>query len=222
MIYTKNQRVKANTNLTLMSDRYYKGYEVLTFKGPLIREYLDSLIATIHNALNEYPRGFAIRFDLRFPHNWDFTKNNNPELKRFIASLKAKIKHDRSRSDQLYARVHDTTVRCVWANEYGQEGKPHYHFLILLNRDAYSTLGHFDSDLENMSSRIRGAWASALAITWEQSAGLVEFPKNSTYRINNTEGDPATAELVMRASYLCKAATKQYGDRRHSFGYSRD
>ena len=101
-------------------------------------------------------------------------------------------------------------------------GKPHYHFLILLNRDAYSTLGHFDSDLENMSSRIRGAWASALAITWEQSAGLVEFPKNSTYRINNTEGDPATAELVMRASYLCKAATKQYGDRRHSFGYSRD
>ena len=204
-----------------MSDRYYKGYAVLTFRGPLILEYLDSLIATIHNALNEYPRGLAIRFDLRYPFNWDFTRNNNQELKRFIASLNAKIKHDRSRSAKLYARVHDTRVRCVWANEYGKEGKPHYHFLILLNRDAYSKLGSFDSDDENMYSRILGAWASALGISWEQSTGLVEFPKNPTYRINNSEGDEATAELVMRASYLCKAATKQYSDGRHSFGYSR-
>lgn len=215
-------RLRANTNLTLYTDSSYEGLPVITGRGPLIKEYLSKLYETIRRALEHHPRSFAVRFDLRYPVNIppEACGVSSDVISRFITSLKEKIQYDRYRAGKLNGTAHQSAVRYVWAKEYGEDRRPHYHVLLLLNRDAYHTLGRFKSDHENMASRIEGAWQRALGITWEQSKGLVYFPDNSEYHlIQRNPGE--LAKLFFRASYLCKAETKAYMDGSHAFGCSR-
>jgi hypothetical protein len=89
-----------------------------------------------------------------------------------------------------------------------------------LNYDAFNALGKFESGRSNMFNRLEEAWASALGLPVEAVRGLVEIPSNPTYclRRNDPQGQ---ADFFYRASYLCKAATKVYGDGQHGFGASR-
>jgi hypothetical protein len=120
-----------------------------------------------------------------------------------------------NRKDQ----VHDTRVRYVWAREEGQHGVPHYHGLILVNAYAFNSLGRFDSEFDNMARRLQSAWASALGISFEAATGLVETPMNATYEMTRDDLS-GQHDLFRRACYLCKAATKVYGDWVHAFGAS--
>lgn len=116
----------------------------------------------------------------------------------------------------MYA--HDCKVRYVWAREVGWGGRPHYHLLILLNRDAFYTVGRLRSLVPNMISRMGEAWASALKLSVDQIKGLVEIPNNAEYRIDRytCPGDvDQLPALFHRASYLCKAATKSFGSNHH-------
>ncbi|MNC57648.1 hypothetical protein D3C75_1073260 [compost metagenome] len=99
-------------------------------------------------------------------------------------------------------------------------GKPHYHVLILLNRDAFTALGKFELRRENIFNRLVEGWASALRLSPDECNGLVHIPDNPTYHLDRDDGREQR-ELFFRASYLCKAATKAYGDGQHGFGYSR-
>lgn len=191
-------------------------------KGPFILEYLNITHDTIIAALNQHPRLSAFRFDLRFPYN--SPPNNNLTygiIQRFVDSLKAKINHNRTKSAQRSKRVHNTKVKYVWTKEHSKDGRPHFHFLLLLNHDAYRSLGWFHSESGNTSTRISEAWASALGLSLHEAQGLVYFPDNSTYRLNQKNGNADIAPLFERASYMCKADTKKYGDRSHAFGCSR-
>ncbi|HHZ6935311.1 inovirus-type Gp2 protein [Pseudomonas paraeruginosa] len=54
--------------------------------------------------------------------------------------------------------------------------------------------------------------------------GLVHIPKNAEYLIDRVKRQVKGDELdnlFYRASYLCKKATKSYGDRQRGFGTSR-
>lgn len=212
-----------NTNLHSYSLNHFRGLPILIERGPFIFEYLEKLHLTITRALNQYPRLFAIRFDLRY---LDSTVDSDgiyggATIERFVDSLKAKIKHDRKRAARNSARIHDTVVRYAWAKEYGGTGRPHYHFLLLLNLDAYHTLGNFTSGQENLYCRIQSAWASALGICWDESLGLVHIPDSSTYRVKRDNQHYILGELFKRASYLCKIETKRLANQEHSFGSSR-
>lgn len=221
MQYTvNNPRLKANPNLTQFAGNNYAGLPIQANKGPFALEYLDGVYATIQRALADYPRLFAVRFDLHYPRNQALPAEagSSVVIDRFVASLKAKIRHDRSRAAELNKRVHDTVVRYVWVKEYGAESRPHYHFLLLLNRDAYHTLGFFNSQNENLYSRIVSAWASALQLTWDEALGLVHIPDNPTYQVRDSV---EFAALFYRVSYMCKVKTKRYGGWEHAFGCSR-
>ncbi|AGA75526.1 transposase [Pseudomonas putida HB3267] len=195
-------------------------------KGPFILEYLEALSRTINLALVQYPRVFAFRVDLRLPRFVGIPDDalSNRVISRFIESFKAKIEHDREKAREQHKYAHACRVRYVWAREVGWGGRPHYHLLILLNRDAYYTVGRLQSQRPNMISRMQEAWASALECEVGQVRGLVEIPKNAEYRVDR-EVRPGNVdylpELFHRASYLCKAATKRYGDGSHGFGCSR-
>lgn len=215
-----NTRLKANSNLTQFSGSSYAGLPILADKGPFALEYLDSVYATIQRALADYPRLFAIRFDLHYSLNQGLPDDahSSDVINRFVESLKAKIRHDRSRAAKYQQRVHNTVVRYVWVKEYGIKGRPHYHFLLLLNRDAYHTLGFFNSQHENLYSRIVSAWESALRLPWGEALGLVHIPENATYHVCDND---EFARLFNRVSYMCKVATKRYGNWERVFGCSR-
>lgn len=219
-------RFSENRNLRLYSAATFQGLPIMVEKGPFILGYLEALNRTINLALDQYPRVIAFRVDLRLSRLMGFTDDalSNRVISRFIESLKAKIEHNRDKAREQYKYAHDCRVRYVWAREVGCGGRPHYHLLILLNRDAYYTVGRLQPQRPNMISRMQEAWASALKCEVEQVRGLVHIPPNAEFRVDrnvrpgNVDQLP---ELFRRASYLCKAATKRYGDGSHGFGCSR-
>ena len=64
------------------------------------------------------------------------------------------------------------------------------------------------------------AWASALGMPVDATEGLVHFPNDSSYLLRRDEPD-SWRDFFWRASYLCKAETKQYGHGHHGYGFSR-
>ncbi|WP_338920766.1 inovirus Gp2 family protein [Pseudomonas silesiensis] len=215
-------RHPSNTNLILHNDSAFQGWPIQVDKGPFIQQYLSRLQQTMQCALAQYPRVFAFRFDLRFPTGIQLPGSvyTNQVVERFIESFKAKITHNRSHALQLNKYAHDSKVRYVWARELGEHGKPHFHLAILLNRDAFTALGKLESGRDNMFNRLEGAWASALGLPVEAVRGLVEIPPNPYYHLHRDES-VGQAEFFYRASYLCKSATKGFGDGHHGFGSSR-
>jgi len=227
-------RHPANTNLHLHYDDTFAGFPVQKEKGPYIREYLSDLKHTIELSLAEYPRVLAFRVDLRLPQGVELPDYayTNQVISRLFESFTKRIQYHQKRvAERGCSR--GCKVRYVWSREIGQEGKQHYHVLILLNRDAYYTLGRLGSERANMISRIEQSWASALGLSMYEVDGLVHIPDNPTYRIDRqprkrrVSGSDCKVlvdelpDLFHRASYLCKVATKSYGDRQRGFGTSR-
>lgn len=210
-----------NRNLTLYSQLAYKGLSVNAIKGPLFEEYLEAARRVVYAALQEYGRVFAFRFDLRFPVGQDLPYvEGNLVMERFVSSLKAKIKHNRNKAREENPYAHDSTVRYVWCREYGKHGVPHYHMAILLNYDAFCTLGVYELGRDNLFNRLHEAWASALGLSIESAVGLVELPESPFYQLRR-EDQEKLSDFFFRLSYLCKAATKYYGNGVHAFGTSR-
>jgi len=200
----------------------------------LNKQYVSRISSVINNAVNEYARVFAFRVDLRFPgdmldyyqRNSDIPNGRVPrvgvEMSRFVESFKAQIKHDLYVKSKSGSRVYPCNLRVVWCREINESERFHYHLLVLLNKDAYFTLGNYKSPA-SMANRVVKAWASALAlINIEHAKRLVHFPDNHSYFIdrNSAEFSKQLNDVMYRTSYLAKTATKQYGDRRHNFGAS--
>jgi hypothetical protein len=218
-------RHPANTNLHLYYDDTFEGFRLMRDKGPFIREYLLDLKHTVALALAEHPRVLAFRVDLRLPQSIELPRYayTNQIISRFFESFTKKIQYHQERvAERGYSR--GCKVRYVWSREIGQEGRQHYHLLILMNRDAYYTIGRLGSDRVNMIRRIEESWARALGLPVDLVRGLVHIPKGAEYRVDREIRRDETdelPELFYRASYLCKVATKSYGDRQRGFGTSR-
>lgn len=214
-----------NNNLILHYADTFEGFPLMSDKGPFIREYLSALKHTIELAIAEYPRILAFRVDLRLPQGIELPDYayTNQVISKFFESFTKKIQYHQERvGERGYAR--GCKVRYVWSREIGQGGKQHYHLLILLNRDAYYTVGRLGSERVNMISRIEESWAGALGVAVGQVEGLVHIPKNAEYRFDRhvRRGDVDELPVLFnRASYLCKVATKAFGDRQRGFGASR-
>lgn len=211
-----------NTNLHIHTGAFFEGLPVMVEKGPFITEYLATLKSTIGLALGQYPRLLAFRADLRLPAGIDLPDYayTNAVIREFWGSFKAKIEHNRIMARKQNPHSHGCEVRYAWAREVGAGERPHYHLLILLNRDAFYTVGRLQSETPNMINRLEEAWATALGLQLDQVSGLVELPDNATYRVDR--GDQyVLASLFYRASYLCKVATKRFGDGQHGFRCSR-
>ncbi|WP_047604798.1 inovirus Gp2 family protein [Pseudomonas putida] len=215
-----------NSNLRLYHDDTFEGFPLMVEKGPFIREYLSRLRHTIELTLDQYPRMVAVRVDLRLPLDIglpDYAYTNRV-ISRFFESFNGKIEYHRRqlREQSRYAR--GCKVRYVWSREVSQGGRQHYHVLILLNRDAYYGMGRLGSERVNIISRMEESWASALGISVDNISGLVHIPEKAVYRINRDGyGNDVyqLREMFCRASYLCKTATKSYGDRQRAFDTSR-
>ncbi len=216
----QSKRHPDNSNLHLHYENTFRGLPVMASHAPFITEYLDSLLETTQLALSAHRQVFAVRFDLRFPGNDSVLESDSAVISRFVASLKERIQIARKRAERLNGSAHQTRVHWCWVREIGREGRPHYHFVLLLNRDAFHTVGRFQSERENLYTRIQAAWASALRIHSDDVEGLVHIPANATFRLSQ-DGPEEMDRYFRRVSYLAKARTKDYGSRCRAFGCSR-
>lgn len=216
----QSKRHASNSNLHLHYEDTFRGLPVMTSHAPFITVYLERLYETAQLALSDHRQVFAVRFDLRLPDDYLTLEPGNAVISRFVDSLTVRIQAARERSRRLNGSAHQTRVRWCWVREIGQEGRPHYHFVLLLNKDAYHVVGRFQSERENLYSRIQAAWASALRISFEEADGLVHIPANATFNLSRDDSEEMD-RFFHRVSYLCKAATKGYGSRCRAFGCSR-
>ena len=201
----------------------YNSMPLMGGNCPMIREYLEALNSVVGKALSQYRRVFAFRFDLHMPADVDANSDGfcNSVVSRFIESFKAKIRHNRKCAAKTVSFVHNTVVRYFWVREVGDIGRVHYHFVVLFNGDAFNWLGRYQGSGGNTINRIWEAWASALGATVESVKPLVHFPENPSYIL--LRDDPKSIDAFFRrASYLCKAMTKQYGFGHHGYGASRN
>ena len=211
-----NVRVELNTNLSRWHGQEYNGMPVLTGKGPCITEYLDKTHQVINTHRAYHSRVFAIRLDLRLPSFVNTECYSSDMINRFICSLRAKLKHSYQSGLRQGRRMHEPGFRYLWARELGQDGHPHYHLLLLFNRDAYFTLGNMSSPEGNLYSKLSSAWASALDIEEYDSRGLVNVA--GTFHLKSGED---IGPLFLAASYICKEHSKEFGAKHHAFGGSR-
>jgi len=216
-----SKRHPENRNLVLHEGPEFHGMPVQQQKAPLIENYLDRIEKVIQTSLLRHPRVAAMRFDLRLPQEMQAAGDDNRLMTAFWERLKDRIEHDRARARKQLGMAHDTTVGYIWAREYDHPGnRPHWHCVLLVNKDAYFGIGRLWSDQENMHKRITSAWNSALGITPEQGQGLAEAPKNPVYHLHRHSGGRDFTNLFYRLSYFTKMKTKQYHGSAHAFGGS--
>ncbi len=207
-----------NRNLRLHYEDTFHNLPVLVHDDrPLVTNYLETMERVIDQAMDDYSRVFVLRVDLRFPYDYDQDVSNST-MRRFLDSFTAKLeaREQRKRSS---SRVHDNRVRYVWAREQVSSDHPHYHLAILLNGQAYRRLGSYTSD-KGLVRAIKEAWERALGLDESQdNEGLVSYPRDSDF-ILTRDDERTRRNCFSRLSYLCKVASKRYGDRSRNFGYS--
>lgn len=214
-------KLKANQNLTLTSALTYKGMPVLPSIGYLIEEYLEKIDQTIDSALNRYPRVCAIRVDIRLPN----ALHQFPDdfIRGFFKSLRQRIKSDQQHKATNATRSYNCTADYFWVREASEKmGGNHYHLVILVNKDAYHTLGDMNRTHGNMYARIVQSLASVLGVSFQQAKSSLNVPDNPIYYIdrNSPEYFLQKAALFTRASYFAKHRTKVYTSHLRHFGCS--
>nr|WP_299244181.1 inovirus Gp2 family protein [uncultured Halomonas sp.] len=217
------QRLLSNPNLHLHNSPSFNRMNVQMKYLPMASEYLQALYDTLQKAICDYSRVLAFRVDPVIPTviNDKMTPQDHQLLiRRFIASLRAIINNDREQKRRS-SWAPDTKLRYVWCREIGTNGKPHYHFFLILNRDAYHMPGKACSPNENLCNRISRAWYRALRMEWNPQDPWIHVPNNPTYWINRDNEESLHAAFY-RASYLCKVDTKHYGLGMRAFGSSRN
>ncbi|OLQ88020.1 hypothetical protein BIY22_07550 [Vibrio panuliri] len=213
-----------NTNSKQTIKQYnYRGMRLCKAKGnkPLEMRtlYLNKIINVVENAVEQYPRTFIVRVELRFPQSNLY--DTDGVMKRFIESLKSQIDADIKRKRKFGKKTPSCYVRYVWAREIETSINHHYHMALFFNKDVYSCVGKFNNEA-NLSYRIKRAWCSALDLDMCEADGLIEFPSNHEYRLNKHGEDygMVVENVFERLSYFAKVDTKVYGNRRRNFGYS--
>jgi len=241
------RRVPNSPQLRLYHEVYYGGWPVSQQPeyGGLVENYLHRSWEVIANALTDYPRVFAVRVDLRYPQSWprEWCTDNHC-LKRFFESLQreldnAGLKYP-TRLHYIWAREQDRSPR----PHYHLLLMLNQDAISQIGTYMPCQIGGYHR--HNLFHRIARAWCYALGLdNDDQAEGLVHYAVSRQYDTDSPYGcdDPAhgmvtdhdsgqfrisrngdgyeLARLYFRASYLCKAYSKRFGEGNHCFGSSR-
>lgn len=216
----QNKRVPENTNLSVWNQPYYAGLPVNT-RYELVELYLSKLKSVIDLSIQDYPRVYAVCLQLHCQYPTDELMNSNKVMSRFKDALDSRIASYQKRSTRNDLPLDRCRVRIVWGREQSGSHVPHFHVVLLFNRELFYTLGSFLPGAGSLFQIIQSAWCSALNIPREYAAGLVHVPSNAEYCLNRSDDYAQLSSFFQHASYLCKVDTKCFGQVLQSFGGSR-
>lgn len=182
----------------------------------------NKIETVLHQSLKKHTRLFILRLDYHFPVDTD-CKTDSKVITRHFDSLKAKLNAHEKRKITKGQRVHPNGLEYFWVREVGpKSGKVHYHVMLVFNKDAFFTLGNFNSNEHNLFKMIKTAWQSALGLN-EYIEGLIHCCDFTLSHLdkNRTDFNDKYDAWVNYLSYLAKDYSKPYGDGNRVFGYSR-
>ncbi len=196
--------------------------------GEVSSEQFNRAVDVVTDFLSKYPRVCAMRVDLHFPQ---MTLTDDPDvptcfpraepkaITRFFESLKSQLlAAHRSKGKPGSPDPFDY----ILVKEQAVSASPHYHVVLLFNKDVYAYLGNYaDVEAVNMVTRIRKAWCSALKLPFPDYAHVVHFPDSCVYWLERhaaTMGNVDYRRFLLRIAYLFKLHSKLPGER--NFGCS--
>ncbi|MCB1616709.1 MAG: inovirus-type Gp2 protein [Pseudomonadales bacterium] len=140
---------------------------------------MRKIIEQIDAMLSYHSKVIAIRWDLHQP---SYTPNNQ-RMSVFLRRLKKRL--------QTVYRI--KRLGYVWARESATQVNQHYHFMVLLDGQK---IKHSNS----VFHIAREIWA-------DMGGSSCSLPENPFYKIYRGD-DLAKSEVIYRASYLAKSASK--------------
>lgn len=188
--------------------------------------YLEHIHALLMDCLKSHPRWSVFRIDLRVPDGESLSVRS---MTNFIESMKSQLAHAQAVKQAAGKRGYDPKLRYVWVREWDSADYPHYHVALLLNHDAYFTLGDYsklhsdDCSYETMlAGRICKAWGVALGVDWRVARRGVYFPERpvSPLLLRHANYLQQFRGVFYRLSYFAKLDTKPDGDSQRNFGMS--
>ncbi|REC94970.1 YagK/YfjJ domain-containing protein [Kushneria indalinina] len=218
-----------NDKLRLFYEETYCGYAVMQHeKGPLIENFLERSLFTLNLARETNRTTFAFRVDLHFPDAMPRSRmhDDNVVLARFFRFFFYELRKANTK--------YPPTPRYLWAREQASSNKPHYHLMLLFNKDAFDSIGKFAPDYDgiysrqNIYHRIMRSWLKAMGFDADDPrfGQLVNVSKDPVTKVpwsNILHLDDwyAMDEAMFMASYLCKAYSKPFNQGIHVFDSSR-
>ncbi|WP_442488301.1 YagK/YfjJ domain-containing protein [Halomonas litopenaei] len=218
-----------NDKLRLHYEDTYRGFDVQHWKdGPLVTNYLERVLKTLNAVTWINHSTFAFRVDLHFPSEMPRLPmhETNDVLARFFDNFRNEIIQRQTK--------YPTQLHNLWAREQVNSDKPHYHLMIMLNKNAYDSLGAFAPDwfgvysFNNLYHRMMRSWLKAMGFDhddprFRQLIHVCEDPvtEKPWSCVLHRHDRIAMNEAVYMASYLCKAYSKPFGQRAHVFDGSR-
>lgn len=219
----------------------FRGIHLRTRELPLITKNLVQVHDVLTDAVEDFSRITAIRLDLRYPKSFEGDEVSNA-ITSFFRSLNSQIKEELKRRKRRKTSVSRERLRFIWCKEIDSSSYPHYHIVIILNKDNFRYLGDYSdfSLLENVDKcktlyqMVVCAWSRALNIDFRAAHWGVRVPANPTYYVverhpfddyddEDYEGQSSRAmfnPLFNRAVYLTKLRSRAVG-RGRTFGTSR-
>ncbi|WP_387467260.1 inovirus Gp2 family protein [Photorhabdus sp. RM323S] len=200
------------------------------YNSPIERYILRKSLAVVYNTLEHHNRIFSCRADLRFAEDHVSDDPDSPvcfqrvdpqSITRCIESLKSQLREDHRRSGR---QGKPALPAYVWARERDTSEHPHYHLMLLFNRNVYGYLGDYTNrNADNMATRIQKAWCSAVGLDYPDDATLVHFPKNQSFKFDRCDAltrSPVYEDFLLRLAYLAKENTKDVHDGYRNFSTS--
>jgi hypothetical protein len=214
MITRRPKRNPDNPKQRFYYDHWFRGLPVQQHAlGPLIENYLETTLRVLQHTTFQQNRTLVFRLDLRFPQAMPVgpVHTNNACLNDFFYALRKEL--------DAACTKYTTELRYLWCREQDTSDKPHYHLMLLLNYDAFSSLGSFSPshderyELNNLYHRCVRAWSWAIGWPLDGMGGLVHVATDKLtgqpYVYCLHRDDVATfAQVFYAASYLCKAYSK--------------
>lgn len=200
------------------------------YDSRLSRYMLRRSLDVTFNFSEKNNRIYALRADFRFaqahvPGEPDmpicFQKDDEKAITRAIESLKSQLREEHKRSGRAGK---PSPLGYIWARERVTGERPHYHLVLLFNKDVYGYLGDYTKpDADNMGTRIQKAWCSAIGLDYPDYAYLPHFPKNHSAWFTRDDALTLSADyydFLLRVSYLAKDYSKDFDDGYRNFGTS--
>ncbi|MBQ4926373.1 MULTISPECIES: inovirus Gp2 family protein [Citrobacter] len=191
---------------------------------------LRRAFAVVSNTLEQHNRIFAMFIVLRFaedhiPNDPDapvcFQRVDAKAITRFMDSLKSQLRAEHERSDRT---GEPALPSYVWVRERDTSNHPHYHLLLLFNREVYGYLGDYTNrSADNMATRIQKAWCSAIGLHYPDYAYLPHFPKNHSAWFSRHDAltlSPDYYDFLLRMGYMAKEYSKDFHDGYRNIGTS--
>lgn len=200
------------------------------YNSRMSRYMLRRSLAVVYDFLKKNNRIFTVFAILRFAqsHATDepdlplcFQKDDEKVITRALDSLKSQLRAEHLRSGRS---GEPALPAYIWARERDTGIHPHYHLVLLFDREVYAYLGNYtESDADNMATRIQKAWCSAIGLDYPDYASRVHFPKNHSAWFTRYDAitiSPDYYDFLLRVAYLAKCNTKLLSDGYRNLGTS--